>query len=183
MISIFNPLERLAHGWQVLASLLLTAAVTALCYALSQAGLAELAGTAMSFYAVFVGLRLFAKVAVANSGGHFSGTKQIVQQMRQDFEAWMNDRTVLALFIIGIPMTVGYVALRSVCIAMLGVFGNVWFAVAFGLLFGALVASPILFRDLGRLVARDAQGASVERSEASPEVEGVPGGSTVSKAS
>ena len=75
--TIFNPMERLAHGWQVLASLLLTGAVTALCYALSQAGLAELAGTAMSFYAVFVGTRVFAKVVASRPGGHFGATSNI----------------------------------------------------------------------------------------------------------
>ena len=153
--TIFNPMERLAHGWQVLASLLLTGAVTALCYALSQAGLAELAGTAMSFYAVFVGTRVFAKVAASRPGGHFDATKNLLRQAQADFRTWMTDRTLLALFVLGVPATVSYVALRSACIALLAVFGNLWFAVAFGLLFGALVASPVLFRDLGRLVTRD----------------------------
>ena len=153
--TIFSPMERLAHGWQVLASLLLTGAVTALCYALSQAGLAELAGTAMSFYAVFVGTRVFAKVAASRPGGHFGATKNLLRQAQADFRTWMTDRTLLALFVLGVPATVSYVALRSACIALLAVFGNLWFAVAFGLLFGALVASPVLFRDLGRLVTRD----------------------------
>ena len=160
--TIFSPMERLAHGWQVLASLLLTGAVTALCYALSQAGLAELAGTAMSFYAVFVGTRVFAKVAASRPGGHFGATKNLLRQAQADFRTWMTDRTLLALFVLGVPATVSYVALRSACIALLAVFGNLWFAVAFGLLFGALVASPVLFRDLGRLVTRDSGTAPPE---------------------
>ena len=160
--TIFSPVERLAHGWQVLASLLLTGAVTALCYALSQAGLAELAGTAMSFYAVFVGTRVFAKVAASRPGGHFGATKNLLRQAQADFRTWMTDRTLLALFVLGVPATVSYVALRSACIALLAVFGNLWFAVAFGLLFGALVASPVLFRDLGRLVTRDSGTAPPE---------------------
>lgn len=160
--TIFSPMERLAHGWQVLASLLLTGAVTALCYALSQAGLAELAGTSMSFYAVTVGTRIFAKVTSVRRVGHFAGSRALLRQAQDDFKRWMSDRTILALFVIGVPVTVGYVALRSGCIAALGAFGSIWFALAAGLLFGALVASPILFRDLGRLVTRDSGSAPPE---------------------
>ena len=184
--TIFSPMERLAHGWQVLASLLLTGAVTALCYALSQAGLAELAGTAMSFYAVFVGTRVFAKVAASRPGGHFGATKNLLRQAQADFRTWMTDRTLLALFVLGVPATVSYVALRSACIALLAVFGNLWFAVAFGLLFGALVASPVLFRDLGRLVTRDSgispTEAPVSVAERSAEPTGASTGTGASQA-
>lgn len=157
-------IERLAHGWQVLASLLLSAAVTVLCYALSQAGLSELAGTAMSFYAVFVGTRLLAIASAGRSTGHFAGSREMLRQVQADLRSWMLDRTVLSIFLLGVPAAVAYVALRSACIAALGVFANIWFALAFGLAFGALVASPILFRDLGRLVARDAHGPEVVSS-------------------
>lgn len=186
--TIFNPVERLAHGWQVLGSLLLTASITALCYALSQAGLAELAGTAMSFYAVTVGTRIFSKVASARRAGHFAGSKALLRQAQDDFKQWMNDRTTLALFVIGVPITVGYVALRSACIAALGAFGSIWFALAAGLLFGAVVASPLLFRDLGRLVTRDSGSAPpVARPEASVSAQDAPvraeGSATVPDAS
>lgn len=172
--TIFSPMERLAHGWQVPASLLLTGAVTALCYALSQAGLAELAGTALSFYAVFVGTRVFAKVAASRPGGHFGTTKNLLRQAQADFRTWMTDRTLLALFVLGVPATVSYVALRSACIALLAVFGNLWFAVAFGLPLGALVASPSLFRDLGRVATRDSGSVHPEAPVNASEAPGMP---------
>lgn len=162
--TVFRGIDALPHGWQVLASLLITGSITAISYGLSKAGLAEVAGTGLSMYAVFVFQRLFVQVARARRGGHFQGSRAILAQFQADWSAFMADRSTLAIFILGVPVTLAYLALRSVCIGVLGVFGNIWFALGFGLLFGAAVASPVLFRDLGRLVAA---GKTDERSTTS----------------
>lgn len=153
--TIFAGMDSLAHGWQVLSSLLIAGSVTAVAYALSSAGLAEVAGTALSFYCVFIFTKLFSKMAGRKRQGHFKGSTAFIKQFKDDLDLWMQDRSVLALFVVAVPITIAYIAFRSACIAVLGVFGNIWFAIAAGLLLGALVASPILFRDIGRLITRD----------------------------
>lgn len=163
--TIFNRMDNLAHGWQVLSSLLIAASVTAIAYALSSAGLAEIAGTALSFYCVFIFTKLFSKMAGKKKEGHFKGSTAIVKQFKDDLDVWMQDRSVLALFVVAVPITIAYIAFRSACIAVLGVFGNIWFAVAAGLLLGAVVASPILFRDIGRLIARDSGSVDLKAQD------------------
>lgn len=159
--TVFSGLDRLPHGWNVLASIFVGGAVTALAYALSSAGLAEIAGTFLSFWGVFVFTRLFAKLAAGRSG-HFAGTSALLRQVQADVNAWVRDRTTLSLFVIGAGAAAAYVAWRSACIALLGVFSNVWFALAGGLLLAAVIASPVLFRDLGRLMASDSAPAPGE---------------------
>lgn len=163
--TIFNPIQRLAHGWQVLSAMLLAGSFTAVAYGLSEAGLAGAAGTALSFFLVFVGTRLFSKLAVAKRGGHFEGTKTMAAQVKTDIDAWMLDRSTLSIFVLAVPASIAYVALRALCIFLLGIFGNLWIALSGGLLLGAVVASPVLFRDLGRLANRSASQDPSEATE------------------
>lgn len=148
MNKVFWRIDSLPHGWNVLASIFIGGAITALAYALSSAGLAELAGTFLTYWVVFCFQRLFSKMAGYRKG-HFAGSSAMLRQFQQDAAQWMRDRTVLSIFLLGFFVAMAFTAARSGVIAILTVFGNPWFALAGGLLVAALVASPVLFRDLG----------------------------------
>lgn len=157
MNKVFWRIDSLPHGWNVLASIFIGGAITALAYALSSAGLAELAGTFLTYWVVFCFQRLFSKMAGSRKG-HFAGSSAMLRQFQQDAAAWMRDRTVLSIFLLGFFVAVAFTAARSGVIGLLQVFGNPWFALAGGLLVAALVASPVLFRDLGAALGSGSEG-------------------------
>lgn len=141
-------IDSLPHHWQVLAAVLLSGGLTALAYGLTQAGLAELAASCLSFYGFFVGTRLLAKIAASREARHFRETREFIGTAYGELQAWLADRKLLAIAIIGVPVTVAFVTLKSAIALALGAFSNVWFAVAAGLIVAAFVASPLLFRQI-----------------------------------
>lgn len=143
-----NPLkiDALPHHWQVLAVLLLSAGLTAIAYGLTQAGLAELAASCLSFYAFFLGSRVLAKLAVTRQAAHFRESQALLGTLYREAEDWLTDRKLLALSIIGVPVTMVFVGFKSAIAAGLAAFSNVWVAVGVGLLAASFVASPLLFR-------------------------------------
>lgn len=155
-----NPLkiDSLPHGWQVLAVLLLSGGLTAIAYGLTKAGLAELAASFLSFYVFFVGSRVLAKVAASREARHFKETQKVVGTVWAELQDWLTDRKILALCIIGVPVTIAFVTLKALVTAGLMAFSSVWFAVGAGLVVASVVASPLLFR-----AVRDAVFADPER--------------------
>lgn len=143
-----NPLkiDALPHQWQVLAVLLLSAGLTAIAYGLAQAGLAELAASCLSFYAFFLGSRILAKLAVTRQAAHFRESQALLGTLYREIEEWLTDRKLLALSIIGVPVTLVFVGFKSAIATALAAFSNVWLAAGVGLLAAAFVASPLLFR-------------------------------------
>lgn len=171
--TVFRSIDSLPHFYNILSSVLLGGAITALSYALSTAGLAELAGTFLSFWGVFCFTRLFGKVAATRSSKHFQGSSEFIKTFQAEISVWMKERSVLSIFILGFGAAILYVAFRSVCIAILGIFSNLWFAIAAGLLLSAIIASPVLFRDIGRLVTKSSDkkgvGPATENAQTSSE--------------
>lgn len=143
-----NPLkiDSLPHHWQVLAVLLLSAGLTAIAYGLSQAGLAELAASCLSFYSFFLGGRILAKLAVTRQAAHFRESQALLGTLYRESQVWLNDRKILALSIIGVPVTMVFVGFKTAIATGLAAFSNIWFAVGAGLLAAAFVSSPLLFR-------------------------------------
>lgn len=154
-----NPLKRiesLAHGWQVLASVLLSASLVAFGYGLTKAGLAELAASFLSFWTFFVGSRVIAKISTSQKARHFRESREIVGTLYREANQWLNDRQILALALIGVPVGLLFVGFKSLAVSLLLALGNVWLAIGVGLLLSAVVASPLLFRGVRELVFDDA---------------------------
>lgn len=155
----FLKIDSLPHGWQVLAVILLSGGVTALAYGLTEAGLAELASSCLSFYGFFVGSRVMAKIASSRQAQHFKETQEIIGTIWGELQAWLTDRQLLALAIIGVPVTVVFVTVKALISAGLMAFSSVWFAVAAGLIVASFVASPLLFKGLREAVFHEAVSA------------------------
>lgn len=153
------PTDRLPHGFQVLATMLLTGSLFAIGWALSEAGLLDLASTGLAFFVV-----TFARQMGLSSRAprEFAGTAQIVTQMRSDWTGWVEGRTVLSRALLAATMTVGFLLLRAAITGLLTVIASPWVALAAGLAISAAVASPVLLRALLETVAGDSGNAETE---------------------
>lgn len=158
------PTDNLPHGWQVGATMLLVGALFSLAWALSQAGLLDLAATGTAFFAVTLarqmGLGLTGRVP-----REFQGTARMIDQARSDFAAWIAARTLLSHALIAVAYTVAFLLLRAAMTATLTVIASPWLALAVGLALAAAVASPLLIRSLIETVS----GSAGRRTEAAPE--------------
>lgn len=161
---LFKSVDSLPHGWQVLATGLLGGSITAVSYGLTQAGLLELASSALTFYVIFVGGRLIGKIKRLGTGKHFRESSALIGTIMREADAWVTDRKILAIALLGLPVTVGALAVKAGFATLLGLFSSWYFALAAGLLLAAIVCSPLLFSGMARLVMRDGGDESdVER--------------------
>lgn len=155
---LFRSMDSLPHGWQVLATVLLGGSITAISYGLTQAGLLELASSFLTFYVIFVGGRLIGKMRRIGTGKHFRESSQMIGTLMREMDAWVTDRKVLALALLGLPVTVVCLAVKAGFAVLLGLLSSWYFALGAGLLLAAVVCSPLLFSGMGRLVMRDGGG-------------------------
>ena len=100
----------------------------------------------MSFYVFFLGSRVLAKLAVTREAAHFKQSQALLGTLYREAEDWLNDRKLLALSIIGVPVTLLFVGFKTAIATGLAAFSNVWVSTGVGLLAAAFVASPLLFR-------------------------------------
>ena len=155
------PTDRLPHGWQVLATVLLTGALFALGWALSEAGLLDLAATGLAFWALAFARQMGLDLG-RRAPKEFSGTAQIITQMRADWTAFLRHRTILSRALIATAMTIGFLMLRAAITGLLTVIASPWIALAVGLAAAAAVASPFLVRALMETIAGGSGRADVE---------------------
>lgn len=159
---LFRSMDRLPHGWQVLATIFLGGSITAISYGLTQAGLLELASSFLTFYVIFVGGRLIGKMRRIGTGRHFRESSALLGALMREMDEWITDRKILALALLGLPVTVGALALKAGFAVLLTIFSSWYFALGAGLLLAAIVCSPLLFSGMGRLVMRDGGAEHVE---------------------
>lgn len=155
---LFKSMDSLPHGWQVLATVLLGGSVTAISYGLTQAGLLELASSFLTFYVIFVGGRLIGKIKRLGAGRHFRESSALLGTLMREADQWVTDRKILAIALLGLPVTVGALAVKAGFAVLLGLLSSWYFALGAGLLLAAIVCSPLLFSGMGRLVMRDGGG-------------------------
>ena len=156
--------DALPHGWQVLATILLTGSLTAIAYGVTKAGLAEIAAAFLSFWLVFVSRHLFAKIVASRAVKHFAESKKILEVFASEVSAWILDRQLLAICLLGVPVSFAFVCLKAFLAFALGAFGSVYFAVGFGLLFASVVCSPLLFKSMREVILADSSENSVSDS-------------------
>lgn len=137
------PTDRLPHGWQVAATLLLTGALFALGWALSQAGLLDIAATGLAFFGVALARQMRVGFTT-RAPREFSGSARMLDQIRSDFQTWLSGRTLLSHALIAAAHTTAFLLLRSAISAVLSVIASPWVALAVGLAAAAAVASPFL---------------------------------------
>lgn len=160
------PTDRLPHGFQVLATVLLTGALFAIGWALSEAGLLDLAATGLAFFVVTFARQMGVGLS-SRAPKEFAGSAKIIDQIRADWTAWIAHRTVLSRALIATVMTVGFLLLRAAITGLLTVIASPWVALAAGLAISAAVASPVLMRALIETIG-GGSGRAETVEEASP---------------
>lgn len=132
--------DRLPHGWQVAATIFAIGGAFSIAWGLSVAGQLDLAASGLSFFV----MTLLPRLGWAGRVTEFRGTLDIVRQMREDWSAYMGRRGVLAHVVVALALTLVWLILRVVTVALLHVITTPWTALGAGLLLAAVVASPVL---------------------------------------
>lgn len=152
---IFTGIDSLPHMYQIVAVVFISGAFVSFAYGLSTLGLTEVAASFLSFYVVFVGQRVLVKAAGSREVRHFRESSALLGALYRDVEEWLTDRKLLALCIIGLPVTVAFVLFKTLVVWALGIFTSVWVALAVGLLVAGAVTSPLLVRRVRDVVFAD----------------------------
>ena len=134
--------DRLPHGWQVLATILAVGGLFSIAWGLSIAGQLDLAASGLSFFV----MTLLPRLGWAGRVSEFSGTLEIIRQMRSDWDRYMGRRGVLAHVVVALGLTIVWLVLRVITTWVLHIVTTPWTALGAGLLLAAVVASPLLIQ-------------------------------------
>lgn len=147
MLTRILPTDRLPHGWQVIATLLGVASIFTMCWYLSEKGLLDLAATGLSFFIITV-LRLIGPSLETKAPTEFKGSAALLDQMRADYNRWVDGRKLSSQILLAFLMTIGFLIGRFVASILLTAIASPWLALAVGLMLAAAVASPVLVKGI-----------------------------------
>lgn len=143
-------LDSNAHVWRVLGTIAAIAALVSLAYGLAEFGMLEMAatGTAATVAMLFQLLMRNGFIVLPESESddqRIEEGKNALKAIVGMFQAILDRSSILRLTLIAIGYGIGFVLLRGVIAWALGVFTNIWIALAFGLLLAAFIVFPTLF--------------------------------------
>lgn len=162
--AVINRSAGSAHVWHVAGTVLLVGAIFSLAWALSQAGMLDLAATGVAYFAVTFMRQLGVGLATA-APREFEGSANLIRQLQTDFARWLAARSVVAHALIAVAYTVAFLLSRAALSAILTVIASPWVALAVGLALAAAVASPSLISSLFDVVGRRAGRGGGEEGE------------------
>ncbi|MGW8483571.1 hypothetical protein ACWGJP_10555 [Microbacterium sp. NPDC055903] len=139
-----------AHVWRVLATFLAIGALVSLAWGLAQFGMLELAATGTAaVISMLVQLMLrngFIVLPSAKSDdARIEEGKSALKAIVGMVQAWIDRSSLLRLVLLAIGYGIAFVLLRTVIQFSLGVFGNIWVALAAGGLLASVICFPTLF--------------------------------------
>lgn len=163
--TVFSRSAGASHIWHVLGTILLVGAVFSLAWALSAAGLLDIAATGLAFFTVTF-MRQMGVGLSTHAPREFEGSANLLRQVQADFQRWLASRSVISHALLAVAYTVVFLLCRAALTAILTVIASPWVALAAGLALAAAVASPSLIRSL-----TEAVGTRSRRSETTSEPE------------
>ncbi|MHC6176183.1 hypothetical protein [Glutamicibacter endophyticus] len=157
------------HAWTVLGTLLACGAVGMAAWAISNAGMLDLAATGLTVF-FFQMVQLMAKVGLIvlpeKKGGDFAATSGNIKTFLREFQEFQAKSPIWRLAAMALAYTVAFMVARWGLSVVLGVFDNVWIAGAAAALVASLIVAPNLF---GGLAAKLKSKSGVQvRTQASP---------------
>lgn len=139
--------------FEIVATLLLCAAVGMTAYALAENGWIEIAASALTMFIFqFVrmllenGLLVLPKSAAAE--GDFEQTRGMLKTAMAEYKQWQARSPMWRLAGLAIGFTIAFMIARWAMSIALTVFGNVWIAGAAAALLGAIIVAPNLIGDM-----------------------------------
>lgn len=161
------------HGWTVLGTLLACGAVGMAAWAISNAGMLDMAATGLSFFFLqLVTMLLKAGLIVVpkRNSSDFSESRGIIKTLWREFQEFQANSPIWRMALLALAFTLAYMIFRFGLSLALGVFGNIWIAGAASALGASLIVSPKLFSSmLSKMKSRS--GVEIKTRSAEPEVE------------
>lgn len=161
------------HGWTVLGTLLACGAVGMAAWAISNAGMLDMAATGLSFFFLqLVTMMMKAGLIVMpeKSSSNFSESRGIIKTLWREFQEFQANSPIWRMALLAVGFTLGYLLFRFGLSIALGVFSNVWIAGAASALIASLIVSPKLFSAMfSKMKTRS--GVEVKTRSAEPESE------------
>ncbi len=142
-----------AHIWRVVATFLLCASLVSLAWGLAEWGMLEMAATgATAFLMMLFQLMLRNGFIVLGGSGEQTDEDQriaegkgAIKAITGMIQAYIDQSSILRLALIATGYGVGFVLVRTLIAWCLGVFANIWIALAVGALIASVICFPTLF--------------------------------------
>ena len=164
-----------AHGWQVAGTIIGIGGVGMLAWALSNAGMLDLAATGLTVFGFqFVGLMLKAGLLVLpeDDGPDFRETKGALRTAWREFQAFQARSPIWRLAAMAVIYTIGFMIVRLLLTYAMGIFSNVWIAGGISALVASVIIAPTLISDLVKGIGSKT-GVAVTKAKGDRDVEHV----------
>lgn len=139
------------HVWTVLGTLLACGAVGMIAWAISNAGMLDLAATGLTvffFQLVQMMMKVGLLVLPQKKSGDFAQTSGFISTALREFHEYQARSPIWRLAAMALAYTVAFMIARWGLSVVLGVFNNIWIAGGAAAFVAALIVSPNLFRNL-----------------------------------
>lgn len=136
------------HAWTVLGTLLACGAAGMLAWAVSNAGMLDLAATGLTFFFTQL-LSMMFKVGLLvlpeSKSSDFKETSGLLKTAWREFQEFQARSPIWRLAVLALGATIVFMVARLGLSLALGVFGNIWIAGAAAALLASLIVAPNLF--------------------------------------
>lgn len=161
------------HAWTVLGTLLACGAVGMAAWAISNAGMLDMAATGLSFFFLQLVTMLFKAgliVVPEKNSSDFSESRNILKTLWREFQEFQGRSPIWRMALLALGFTLVYMLFRLGLSVALGVFGNIWIAGAASALTASLIVSPKLFSGMFSKM-RSRSGVEIKTRPAEPGAE------------
>ncbi|MDQ0648619.1 hypothetical protein QFZ53_002815 [Microbacterium natoriense] len=150
-----NNFDAGAHVWRVLATFLAIGALVSLAWGLAQFGMLELAATGTAaVLSMLIQLMMRNGFIVLphrqSDDARIEEGKSALKAIAGMVQAWIDRSSLLRLVLIATGYGIVFVLLRTLIQFALGMFGNIWVALAAGGLVASVICFPTLFAGIIR---------------------------------
>lgn len=137
------------HAWTVLGTLLACGAVGMLAWAISNAGMLDLAATGLTVF-FFQLVQMMFKVGLLvlpekKANSDFRETSGLLKTAWREFQQFQARSPIWRLALMALAYTIVFMIVRFCLSIALGVFSNIWVAGAASALVASLIVAPGLF--------------------------------------
>lgn len=152
-IHIHNSMDANAHIFTVIGTVLAIGGVGMLAWALSNAGMLDLAATGLTmfgFQLVSMMMKVGLIVLPEKSDGSFAETSGNLKTFLREFHEWQARSPIWRLAALALAYTIGFLVVRWGLSVVLGVFSNIWVAGAAAAIVASIIVAPRLFSNVFR---------------------------------
>ncbi|MCZ0914098.1 hypothetical protein O0V02_17000 [Gordonia amicalis] len=131
----------------LIGTIIIFGGVGAVVWAVSQQGYAEMAASGFAIMLVqmvkmLLDAGVLAKPKKDGKKKHLEGISADVRRWADEIDEWRRDRTIWQMAGLALGYAIGFLVLRSMVLAALGIFHNVVFAIGAAAIVGGAIAAP-----------------------------------------